>query len=64
MNRKQVAISLCIPTLIGGAILLWTPTPKAALPQAQEEQAPGTAQENFGPAPGGLQRIVSPRCRR
>lgn len=39
MNRKQVAISLFIATLIAGAILLWTPTPKAALPQAQEEQA-------------------------
>lgn len=38
MNRRQIAISLCITTLIAGAIFWWTPAPKAALPQAQKLQ--------------------------
>ena len=37
MNRRQIAISLCITTLIAGAIFCWTPAPKAALPQANEQ---------------------------
>jgi hypothetical protein len=39
MNRRLVVISLGIAALIGGAFFLWTPAPKAALPQAQERQA-------------------------
>jgi hypothetical protein len=41
MNRRQIAISLCIAALTAGAIFLWTPAPKAALPQIQspEQQA-------------------------
>lgn len=38
MNRRQLAISLCIATLAAGAIFLWTPAPKAALPPAGELQ--------------------------
>ncbi|HWN11005.1 MAG TPA: hypothetical protein VNO50_17335 [Pyrinomonadaceae bacterium] len=39
MNRRQLAISLCFAALLTGAIFLWTPAPKAALPAAREIQA-------------------------
>jgi hypothetical protein len=37
MNRRQIAISFCIAALVAGAIFLWTPAPKAALPQTQQQ---------------------------
>jgi hypothetical protein len=46
MNRRQVAISFCIAALVAAAIFLWTPAPKAALPQAQEQ-----AQKTSTPPP-------------
>jgi hypothetical protein len=54
MNRRQVAISLCITTLIAGAIFCWTPAPKAALPQAQklqDQEQPAQLQPQRIPAP-------------
>lgn len=39
MTTRQLAISLCLATLVTGAIFLWMPAPQAALPPARELQA-------------------------
>lgn len=52
MNRRLVAIPLSIAAVVAGAIFLWTPAPKAALPPNEKLQE--------RPAQAGPQRIPPP----